>query len=74
VKEGLLWYDNDPKRSLAMKVDQAVTRYRAKFGRKPTVCWLNEADMDSDTDEIKGIRLQQKSNVLKHHFMVGEDK
>jgi hypothetical protein len=30
--------------------------------------------MDSDTDEIKGIRLQQKSNVLKHHFMVGEDK
>ena len=51
MKEGLLWYDNDPKRSLSVKVDQAVTRYRAKFGRKPTVCYLNEADLNGHEDK-----------------------
>ena len=73
MKEGLLWYDNDPKRSLAMKVDQAATHYRAKFGRKPTVCYLNEVDLNGHTEEVKGIRLQSKSNVLRHHLLVGEE-
>lgn len=71
--EHLLWYDNDPKRSLSHKVDQAVPRYRAKFGRKPTVCYLNEADLNGHTEEVEGVRLQALSNVLRHHFMVGED-
>ena len=73
MKEGLLWYDNDPKRSLSAKVDQAVTRYRARFGRKPTVCYLNEVDLNGHTEEVKGIRLQSKSNVLRHHLLVGEE-
>jgi hypothetical protein len=73
MKEGLLWYDNDPKRSLSVKVDQAVTRYRARFGRKPTVCYLNEVDLNGHAGEVKGIRLQPKSNVLRHHLLVGEE-
>lgn len=60
MTEGLLWYDNDPKRSLSVKVDQTVTRYRARFGRKPTVCCLNEADLNGHEDEVRGIRLETK--------------
>ena len=74
MKEGLLWCDNDPKRSLSVKVDQATTRYRAKFGRKPTVCYLNEADLNGDSGEVKGIRLEVKPNVLKHHLLLCEEK
>ena len=73
MKEGLLWYDNDPKHSLAVKVDQAVTRYQARFGRKPTVCYLNEVDLNGHVDEVKGIRLQPKSNILPYHLLVGEE-
>ena len=71
MKEGLLWFDNDPRRKLAEKVGQAATRYQVRFGQRPTVCYLNIADLDGQPDEIKGIRLQPVSNVLRHHFWVG---
>lgn len=73
MKEGLLWYDNDPQRNLADKVGQAATRYQAKFGRKATVCYLNEAELNGQPRDIRGIRLLSNPNVLRHHFLVGEE-
>jgi hypothetical protein len=73
MKEGLLWFDNDPRRKLADKISQAATRYQVRCGRKPTVCYLNVADLNGQSDEIKGIRLQVVSNVLRHHFWIGVD-
>lgn len=73
MKEGLLWFDDDPKRQLADKVGRAATRYRVKFGHRPTVCYLNLADFEDKTEQINGIRLQVASNVLPHHFWIGVD-
>ncbi len=73
MKEGLLWFDDDSRRKLADKVGQAATRYQARFGRRPTICYVNEADLNGQRNEIKGIRLQSASNVLRHHFWVGVD-
>jgi hypothetical protein len=73
MKEGLLWFDNDSRRNLADKIGQAASRYQVRFGRKPTVCYLNVADLKGQVDEVKGIRLQAVSNVLRHHFWVGVD-
>jgi hypothetical protein len=73
MKEGLLWFDNDPRRNLADKIRQAATRYQVRFGRRPTVCYLNVADLNGQADEVKGIRLQAVSNVLRHHFWIGVD-
>ena len=71
MKEGLLWFDNDPRRKLVDKISRAATRYQVRFGRKPTICYLNVADLNGQSDEIKGIRLQAVPNVLRHHFWVG---
>ncbi|MBN1994762.1 MAG: hypothetical protein JW953_18845 [Anaerolineae bacterium] len=71
MKEGLLWFDSDPRRKLDDKIGQAATRYQVRFGRRPTVCYLNVADLDGQPGEVKGIRLQAVSNVLRHHFWVG---
>jgi hypothetical protein len=73
MKEGLLWFDNDPRRKLTDKIGQASTRYQVKFGRRPTVCYVNEADLAVQVKEVKGIRLQAVSNVLRHHLWVGVD-
>ena len=73
MKEGLLWFDNDPRRKLVDKISRAATRYQMRFGRKPTICYLNVADLNGQSDEIKDIRLQAVSNVLRHHFWVGVD-
>jgi hypothetical protein len=71
MKEGLLWFDNDPRRKLADKIGQAATRYQVKFGRRPTVCYLNVAELNGQPGEIKGIRLRAVPNVLRHHFWIG---
>jgi hypothetical protein len=71
MKEGLLWFDDDPRRKLTDKIGQAATRYQVKFGRRPTICYVNEADLNGQQNEIKGIRLRSVSNVLRHHFWVG---
>jgi hypothetical protein len=74
MKEGLLWFDNNPRRKLVDKIDQAATRYQVKFGRKPTVCYLNVADLNGQSDEVTGIRLQAVPNVLRHHLWIGVDR
>lgn len=37
MKEGLLWYDDNPGRDLAEKIGPAARRYRQKFGTAPGV-------------------------------------
>ena len=74
MKEGLLWFDNDPNRKLADKINRAVTRYQVRFGRRPTTCYLSERDFDGQTEEIQGVRLQPAANVRPHHFWVGVEQ
>ncbi len=74
MREGLLWFDDDSQRKLADKIDRAATRYRAKFGRRPTTCYVNAAEFDGQVQQVNGIRLQPKTNILRHHFWIGVDE
>lgn len=46
MKLGLLWYDNDPKKTLERKVLEAAIRYREKFGSEPNVCYVNPTQLE----------------------------
>ena len=70
---GLLWFDDNPNRSLADKVSQAATRYQSKFGQRATVCLVNEIDMNGCGGVVGDIEVQVKPNMLRHHFFVGVD-
>lgn len=74
MREGLLWFDNDPKHNLADKVGQAAARYQARFGRRPTLCYLNACDFVSQTDEVNGIRLRSTTYVRPHHLWIGVEQ
>lgn len=74
MNEGLMWFDNDPQRKLADKVRQAATRYQVKFGRRPTVCYLNAADLDGQVEQVGGVQLQVAPNVLRHHLFIGVEQ
>jgi len=71
VKEGLLWFDNDPKRTLADKVNQAATRYHVKFGATPNTCYVNEKQFDGKTEAVGGVRLKSVNNIQPNHFFIG---
>ncbi len=73
MKEGLLWFDNDPQRSLVDKVNRAAARYQAKFGCLPTTCYVNEADFNDQVQQVNGVQMQAVTNILRHHFWIGVD-
>ena len=69
--EGLLWFDSDPNRKLADKIDRAVQRYHHRLHSKPTICYVNIKDFDEQHPEINGILLKTKDNILPHHYLIG---
>jgi hypothetical protein len=38
VDIGLLWFDDDPQRSLTER-SRAAAHYQQRFGRRPTLCY-----------------------------------
>jgi hypothetical protein len=69
---GMLWYDPDAKRELADKVVRAVEFYRAKYGVRPTECFVNPTMLPANAPEITGgVRLRPANAILKNHFWIG---
>ncbi len=71
MKEGLLWFDDDPRRQIVEKVLQAAARYRQKFGSAPDVCYVSEQMLDGDEMRVGDLRILPASTVRPHHFWIG---
>jgi hypothetical protein len=71
MREGLLWFDDDPRRAIEDKVRQAAARYRQKFGAAPDVCYVNDRAIDRAEVRVGDLRVMPASTVLPHHFWIG---
>lgn len=72
MREGLLWFDNDPKRSLEEKVSRAAERYFQKFGRRPDTCYVNPSMVpEQGGARPTAVRVIAAKNILPHHLWVG---
>lgn len=71
--EGLLWFDDDPKRTLAEKVMRAVAAYWHKHGLSANVCLVHPSVLKHEI-YIGGTRVAPWPTVLLHHFWVGREK
>lgn len=71
VQEGLLWFDDDPARSLADKVGRAARRYALKYGRTPTVCYVHPSMLDNREARVDSLRVLPARTVLPNHFWIG---
>jgi hypothetical protein len=71
MNTGMLWYDDDKKRTLEEKVKLAADYYRQKFGRSPTLCLVNPSSMNGAPKKVAKLELRSAHNVLLHHFWVG---
>lgn len=74
MREGLLWYDDDPGRDLAQKVGRAAQYYKKKFGRKPNVCYVHPSQEHEDEERVGSVAVSSLSSVLRHHFWLGEEE
>jgi hypothetical protein len=71
-----LWYDGDPGRDLAAKVERAARRYEQKFGVAPNVCYVHPSALGDNgkARTIAGIRVAPLPSVLRHHFWLGREE
>lgn len=53
MNTGMLWYDNDPKTALAVKIERAAAYYRQKYGCEPNVCLIHPSMVDDASFEAK---------------------
>jgi hypothetical protein len=70
VNIGMLWRDDDKRRSFEEKVQRAADYYMMKYGRWPELCLVNVL-MLADERKVGAIAVQPVKNVLPHHFWLG---
>lgn len=73
MKQGWLWYDNDPKKPLEEKLIEAALRYKQKSGTEPTVCYVNPADLDSKETSKGKVKLVGASAISPNYLWLEID-
>jgi hypothetical protein len=71
---GMLWKDDDVKRSLEQKLARAADYYRGKYGESPTVCFVHPSMLADGADRVEsaaGLRVLTARTVQMHHFWLG---
>ena len=84
MKSGMLWFDDDPKRSIEEKVERAAMRFREKYGVVPNLCYANPRTVDGGHHAVALTRLagdagkkpfsvlvKQARSILPNHFWLG---
>lgn len=69
---GMLWSDDDERRSLVEKVARAAEYFRNKYGEQPTVCYVHPSLLPAGVETTAaGMRLLPSKSVLVNHFWLG---
>lgn len=68
---GMLWLDDDRRRSFEDKVERAADYYREKYGRFPELCLVNSKTVLEENKKVGCIEVQPAQTVLPHHFWLG---
>jgi hypothetical protein len=75
---GLLWYDDNKKKSLEKKVNEAVAAYCAKprsAGQRPNTCYVHPSMVSGEPEiRLNGVRVVATTIVAPHHLFVGLEK
>jgi hypothetical protein len=80
---GMLWFDNDPKAGLSIKIERAAAYYRSKYGKAPNLCFVHpsmipatapaevEQAPDGKSYTTEGVEIRSNRSVLPNHFWIG---
>jgi len=71
MKLGLLWFDDDAKRKVVEKLDEAAERYEERFGVRPTLVHLNPAQAEGLAH--RRLRVYGDTSLRRNYFLVGVD-
>lgn len=74
---GMLWFNNDSKTELKVKVTRAADYYRRKYGKAPNMCYVHPSMLSRNTSALEAalqagsVEVRGLSTVLPNHFWIG---
>lgn len=70
---GLLWFDNDPKTTLSVKIQKAMEYYSKKFGCTPDLCLVHPSMLETNQKQFEFGKLLVRPYrpIMPGHFWVG---
>ena len=76
---GLMWFDNDPRTALAVKIQKASDYYKKRYGRTPDLCLVNPGMLGDQLVQVIGDRGKQITvrpyrPVLPGHLWIGVEE
>ena len=76
---GMMWFDNDPKKSLDVKIQQAADYYHRKYGRTPDLCLVNPGNLATNEPQISPmvsgkVTIRPLRSVLPGHLWIGVEE
>lgn len=71
---GMLWFDNDAKADLTVKIQRAASYYHDKYGKDANLCYVHPS-MAPGANGVSlrsgGIEIRTTSSVLPNHLWIG---
>ena len=72
---GMLWFDDDSRRTLEEKLRRAMEHYLTKYGHSPTLCFVHPETLNGGPERIAGLHVRKSRLVMPNHFWIGfEDR
>jgi hypothetical protein len=70
MNEGMLWLDDHKERTIEDKVSRAVDWYKEHYGPKPTICFVNKAELEEEL-YFGEISVRPATFIRPNHFWIG---
>jgi len=69
----MLWFDDDPRTTLSVKIQKAMDFYSKKFGRIPDICLVHPSMVDSGQKQTKleKLTIHPYRPVMPGHLWIG---
>jgi hypothetical protein len=74
MNTGMLWFDNDPKTSLADKVQKAAEHYREKYGAMPDMCMVNPSMLAESEAHVGRVLIRPMRSIMPGHLWIGVEE
>lgn len=74
MRQGLLWFDNTPKKAINDKIYDAVKRYRKKYGVDTDMVYVNAmqiSDVNLDDERLKGVTVKERIYTPLNYVWLG---
>lgn len=68
----LLWFDDNPKRTLSRKIADACQAYQTRYGLAPNVALISPDEGEIPVDAL--VSIQVRNTVRRNNVWVGRDE